>query len=48
MNDDDNLSINIMNHFYHQIIMNMYILDQNMIQRKEEFVVIKASFLIYY
>ena len=35
------LSINIMHHFYYQITMNIYLLDQNMIQRHEEYVVIK-------
>ena len=32
MNDNENLSINIMHHFYHQRILKMYLLDQNMIQ----------------
>ena len=33
------LSINIMHHFYHQRIMQMYLLDKNMIQKKEEIIV---------
>ena len=33
MNYYDNLSISIMHHYYHQRIMQMYILDQNMIQK---------------
>ena len=37
-----------MHHFYHQRIMNIYILGHNMIQQNEEFVVIKTLFWIYY
>ena len=33
MNDDDNFIHNIIPCFYHQIIMQMYLLDQNMIQQ---------------
>ena len=36
------LSINIMQHFYHQITINMYLLYKNIIHRNEEFVVIKT------
>ena len=46
INDDGNLSINIMHYFNHKIIMNMYLLDHNMIQKNEEFAVIKTSFWI--
>ena len=42
------LSINIMDHFYHQIITRMYILDQNMIKWNEDFFAIKTLFRIYY
>ena len=45
MNDGDKLSINIMHHFYHQRIMNMYLLDQNMIQRNGELDTIKKGML---
>ena len=48
MNDDENLSINIMHHFYHQIIMKMYLPDQNMIKQNEDYVVIKTLFWVYY
>ena len=48
MHNDENLSINIMQRFNNKIIMNMYLLDQNMIQQNEEYVVIKTLFLIYY
>ena len=48
MKDDDNLSINIMHHFYHQQSIKMYLMDDNMIQLNEEFVVIKKLFWIYY
>ena len=37
-----------MQHFYHQIIMQMYLLDQNMIQQNEYFVVIKTLSWIYH
>ena len=48
MNDDDNVIHNIMQHFDHQIIMNMYLLDQNTIQQNEDFVIIKTLFWIYH
>ena len=48
MNDDKHLSINIMHHFYHQIITKMYLLYHNMIQKNEEYVLIKTLFWIYY
>ena len=34
------LSINIMHHFYHQKIMQMYLLDQNMIQQNKDFAIV--------
>ena len=37
-----------MHHFYHEIIMNVYLLEQNVIKRNEEAVVIKTLFWIYY
>ena len=48
MHNDENVSINIMQRFNHKKIMNMYLLDQNMIQQNEEYVVIKILFWIYY
>ena len=44
MNDDKILSINIMPHFYFQRTMKMYLQDQNMIQRNEEFIIRKNDF----
>ena len=37
-----------MHHFYNQREIKMYPQDQNMIQQKEEFVVRKLLFWIYY
>ena len=42
------LSINIMHHLYHQRILKMYLPYQNMIQEKEEYAVIKILFWVYY
>ena len=42
------LFINIIHHFYHQIITNLYLLDQNMVQQNEQFAIIKILFWIYY
>ena len=42
------LSINIMHHLYHQIIIKIYLLDQNIIQQNKLYVVIKKIFEIYY
>ena len=41
------LSINIIHHFYHQKIMKMYLLDQNMINQNEELVVTKTTFIYF-
>ena len=40
--------INIMHHFYRQITMKMYLQDQNMIHKNEEFVITKKLFWVYY
>ena len=48
MNADEKVSIKIMHHFYNQRIMKMYPPDQNIVQRNEEYSVIKIIFLIYY
>ena len=48
MSYDDNLSINIIHHFYHRIIMKKYLLDHNMIHKNKEFVAKKhySEFII--
>ena len=44
MNDDDNYIHKYYAPFYHQRIMNMYLIDQNIIQQNKEFIVIKHYF----
>ena len=44
MLDEKKTSINIMHYFFHQITINMYLRDQNMIQQNEEFAVRKYYF----
>ena len=46
MNDNDNFIHKYYAPFYHQIIMEIYLLDQNMINQNEDFVVKKIG--IYY
>ena len=41
------LSKNVMHHFYRQRSMHMYLLDHNMIQKNEEYAVIKRLFWNY-
>ena len=48
MNDNENFIHKYYAPFYHQKIMKMYILYQNMIQQNEEYAVIKRLFWIYY
>ena len=48
MNDDDNYIHKYYAPLYHQITKDMYLQDQNMIQRNEEFVVKIISFFIFY
>ena len=45
MNDDDNYPINIMHLFNHQITMEGYLQEQNIIKKNAYFVVIKYYFV---
>ena len=48
MNDDDNLPINIMHHFYCKITTKIFLQKHNTINKYGDFVVIKMLFWIYY
>ena len=48
MNDDEKFIHKYYAPFYYQIIMRMYFLDHNMIQKNEPFVVIRTLVWIYY
>ena len=47
MNDDENYMHKYYAPFYHQRILKMYILNQNMIKQNEAFFVIKTLFRMY-
>ena len=46
INDDDNYMHKYYARVYHQIIMKMYLLDQNMTKQNEYFILIKTLFWI--
>ena len=48
MNDNEILFINIMHYSYHQIIVKIYLPNQNNIELNEKYVVIKRLFWIYF
>ena len=48
MNDDDNFIHKYYAPFFFQRIIQMYLMDHNMIQQNEQFVIIQILFWVYY
>ena len=48
MNDDDDLTVNIMQNFYRNITTKIFLQKHNTINKYGDFVVIKILFWIYY